>query len=248
MVRAQDVIAQLSAALEKEPRVNPHRDRIQMAYGDGVMTLEGEVANIAAKRLTLELAAALPAVSGIVDRLHVAPAAAMGDREVADHLQRAVLQDSSFGDCDIRTRVGTEQKTIRALPADSRRGWIEIQVESGLVTLNGEVPSLSHKRLAGVLGWWVPGSRDVINGIAVEPPEADTAGEVVDAVRLALEKDGFVDAAQIRVDCQDYVVSLTGLVSSETERDMAEFDAWSVFGVDQVINQIEVRRLCQSGD
>ena len=40
---------------------------------------------------------------------------------------------------------------------------------------------------------------------------------------------------------REAVVRLTGLVPSETERDMAEFDAWYVFGVDKVINEIEVR-------
>ena len=36
--------------------------------------------------------------------------------------------------------------------------------------LNGRMPGLASKRLAGVLAWWVPGARDVVNGIAVEPP------------------------------------------------------------------------------
>jgi osmotically-inducible protein OsmY len=35
-------------------------------------------------------------------------------------------------------------------------------------------------------------------------------------------------------------VRLTGLVPSEAERDMAERDAWYVFGVDDVINEIAV--------
>ncbi|MDH3579505.1 MAG: BON domain-containing protein [Hyphomicrobiales bacterium] len=35
---------------------------------------------------------------------------------------------------------------------------------------------------------------------------------------------------------------LTGLVAAESDRDMAENDAWYIFGVDKVINEIEVRR------
>jgi osmotically-inducible protein OsmY len=38
------------------------------------------------------------------------------------------------------------------------------------------------------------------------------------------------------------LVRLTGLVPSEAERDMAEFDAWYVFGVDRVDDRIKVRR------
>jgi len=65
----------------------------------------------------------------------------------------------------------------------------EIEVEHGVVTLNGSVPNLASKRLAGVLAWWAPGSRDVVNGTTVEPPEADAPIQIEEAVRIALEKD-----------------------------------------------------------
>ena len=38
------------------------------------------------------------------------------------------------------------------------------------MTLNGRVPGLPSRRLAGVLAWWVPGVRDVVNGIELDPP------------------------------------------------------------------------------
>jgi osmotically-inducible protein OsmY len=59
-------------------------------------------------------------------------------------------------------------------------------------------------------------------------------------VRIALEKDPFVDASQIRVGVRARTVRLTGLVRSRTARDVAEWDAWYVFGVDDVINEIAV--------
>jgi len=36
--------------------------------------------------------------------------------------------------------------------------------------LNGRVSGLPSKRLAGVLAWRVPGVRDVVNGIELDPP------------------------------------------------------------------------------
>ena len=45
--------------------------------------------------LTLELAAALPDVAGIIDRLHTKPAVPMGDGEIADHLERYLLGESA---------------------------------------------------------------------------------------------------------------------------------------------------------
>jgi osmotically-inducible protein OsmY len=75
----------------------------------------------------------------------------------------------------------------------------------------------------------------------VTPPEDDTYGELSDAVRTALEKDPFVNAEQIRVYVRNAAVTLRGLVPTQSEREMAEYDAWYVFGVDKVVNEIEVR-------
>jgi osmotically-inducible protein OsmY len=80
----------------------------------------------------------------------------------------------------------------------------------------------------------------VINGLAVDPPEEDTDDEITDAVRLVLEKDRFIKADQIRVRTRNRVVTLEGLVPNTTIREMAEFDAWYVFGVDRVVNRLQV--------
>ena len=48
-------------------------------------------------------------------------------------------------------------------------------------------------------------------------------------------------ASQVRVGVRNTIVRLTGLVSTGTEKEAAERDAWCVFGVDNVINEIEVR-------
>jgi osmotically-inducible protein OsmY len=232
----------LAAALEHEPRVNLHRDRVEISYDDGIATLSGEVADIAAKRLTLERVAALPEVRGIVDRLRTKPAVAMGDGEIADHLQRQLLGESAFNDCAIGRRVRDERTAVREAPA-RRQSWsLELRVTDGVVTLDGEVPSLSHKRLVGAFAWWVPGSRDVVNGLGVEPPEDDNDGEILDALRLVLEKDPLVDATQVTAACSDAVITLRGLVDNDRQRDLIEFDAWYLFGVDDVVNELEVAR------
>ena len=120
-------------------------------------------------------------------------------------------------------------------------GVIDLSVNDGVVLLDDHVPSLAQKRLAGVLAWWVPGSRDVINGMAVEPHEEDNDEELLDAVRLILEKDPFVNADQIRVSAKNSVVTLEGLVINDVQRRKAENDAWYVFGVDKDINMLQMQ-------
>jgi osmotically-inducible protein OsmY len=242
MIDKTKTLNKVRAALRSEPRLGADftPDRLDIDTG-GTLTIEGEVRSVAAKKLALERVAALPEVSGILDRLRVAPASRMADAETRAHLRAAYQQESSFTALEIAERRGKDVETVRGVP-DGLRGRIVIEVGDGVVTLNGEVPGLTSKRLAGLLAWWVPGSRDVVNGLAVEPPEDDAPIRIEEAVKIALEKDRFVDASQIRVGVRHTTVRLTGLVSTSSERNMAEHDAWYVFGVDKVINEIEVQR------
>lgn len=238
--KVQDELAGARAALASEPRLADSLGQISVSLSDGVLTLEGNVPSVAAKKLALTHVAALEAVDGIIDRLHVIPAQIMGDGQIRVLLRDAFLQEPAFSEIRLLEVRGENIETIQD-PAVGARGWIEFTVVEGVVTLNGEVPGLGHKRLAGVLAWWVPGSRDVINGLADSPAEADNDDEITDAVRIALEKDPFVNASQIRASTRDSVVTLRGQVPSESEKEMAEADAWYVFGVNGVVDELAVR-------
>lgn len=241
-----EALAAVRRALTSESRIGPQASHIEMDFAEGALTLDGEVANVAAKKLALEGAAAVSGVVGIVDRLRVTPAQRMGDGQIRDLVRGALLQEPALTELAIHEIVKGEELSARE-PAERRRGWIRLSVADGVVTLDGEVPSLAHKRFAGVLAWWVPGSRDVINGLGVEPAQEDNDEEIADALRLVLEKDPFVNASQIRVGARNAVVTLAGLVPTDSEREMAEFDAWYVFGVDRVNNGIEVIPFSPSG-
>jgi osmotically-inducible protein OsmY len=229
-------VEEIRRRLAAEPRLHGHR--VGAALEGRVVTLEGEVADVAAKKVALEVAAAVPGVEHIVDRVRVEPAARMGDDEIRDHVRDLLLEEPSL------------QPLLRAPPAPAEAaglapgavlGAIGLSVSAGVVTLDGYAPSLTHKRLAGVLAWWVPGVRDVVNGLEVVPPEEDDDGEITDAVRIALEKDPLVDAGEVGVSTRSAVVTLGGIVPCEAQRRAAERDAWCVFGVDGVRNEIEVR-------
>ncbi|HSE89902.1 MAG TPA: BON domain-containing protein [Candidatus Binatia bacterium] len=234
------IVKEIRAALEKDTRINLHRYPIQIAVQNGDLILEGVVADIAAKKLALVAAAEIHGVQRIVDRLKVSPAEKMGDAEIRDHVCKLLLEESALEQCFIHGWVGSGVETVRKAILEPA-GSIVVAVNDGVVTLNGEVPSLTHKRLAGVLAWWVPGTRDVINGLEEVPPEEDNDDELIDAVRLVLEKDPFVNASKIRVTSKDWIVTLEGLVPNDTMKQIAERDAWYVLGVKRVINRIEVK-------
>ncbi|MBI2363757.1 MAG: BON domain-containing protein [Deltaproteobacteria bacterium] len=236
----EGILTSIRAALEKDTRINLHRYPISLSFQDGDLVVEGEAENIMAKKLALEIAGGVRGFHPIVDRLRVTPAEPMGDAEIRDHVLKVLLQESAFERCFLYSRVGDGLETLYRDVPDAA-GSIVVEVNDGVVTLNGEVPSLSHKRLAGALAWWVPGCRDVVNGLEEVPPEEDNDDELTDAVRLVLEKNPFVNATKIRVHSKDWIVTLEGLVPNETMKRMAERDAWCVLGVKRVVNKIAVR-------
>ena len=91
----------------------------------------------------------------------------------------------------------------------------------------------------GVLAWWCPGVGDVINGLEAASDQSDGPDRIADAVRVVLEKDPYVDAAQVKVGVRRRTVRLTGFLPSAEQARLAENDAWYVFGVDDVVNEID---------
>jgi osmotically-inducible protein OsmY len=235
-----DVESEVRAALRSEPRLGAKFHLKALLFErDGSVILDGEVPSVAAKKMALERVAAIPGIMGIVDRLHVEPATRMGDDEIRVHVRDAMIEEPAFERLQIRECVGREFQLARGVP-EGARGTIDIEVQGGIVTLNGAIPGLTSKRLAGVMAWWVPGVRDVVNGIEVKPPEEDSPDMIEEAVRVALEKDPLVNASQIRVGVRNTWVRLTGAVAGSAEREAAERDAWCILGVDAVLNEIEV--------
>lgn len=235
MEREESILQAVRTAIETLPRRYIGEPALTYILSDGDLTIEGEVSSVAAKKLMLERAAAVPGIGAIVDRLHVRPAQHMSDAQIRDAVRNALVEEPALAACGIYVA----DKPVRVPPTID--GKISITVSDGVVTLDGEVCGLGRKRLAGLLAWWVPGSRDVINGLGVNPDETDNEDEITDAVRIALEMDPFVNADQIRVSTKGSVVTLHGLVPTEAERDMAAADAWYIFGVENVANEIEVR-------
>ena len=237
MIREEEVVGTIRAALEREARVNLHSHPIEVTFADGVVTMSGEVGGIAAKKTALSLAAQPAPVSGIVDRLHVEPSERMEDGAIRDHVCNALTTEPAFKSYSVRAMVKQEMESVRSV---NHERLLEVEVTEGIVILNGSAESISHKRLAGVLAWWVPGTRDVVNGIGLWSDVEENDDELVDVIRIVLEKDPLVNASQISIHSQDGVVTLDGAVATPNSKRAAESDVWYVLGVKEVINKLVV--------
>jgi osmotically-inducible protein OsmY len=235
---------QVHAALERESRINLHRHPVRIESADGTVTLEGELADVAAKKLALQLAAAVQGVRKVVDRLHVAPGERRGDGAVRDSAARLLLEQPELRGCSLNLRTGDgNAQRIQVLRRVNEEavGDIQLSVTDGVVVLEGHVISQSHRHFAGAVAWWTPGRRDVINALEVRPAYEDRDDEISEVMRLVLEADPELDADQIRTNCNGKVVFLDGAVPNEQQKRRAELDAWSLSAIRGVVNRLEVQ-------
>lgn len=242
MQNGHSIIKATRAGLEREPRINLHRWPIHLEVSDdGVLVMEGDVENLSAKKMAREIAGTVPEVRGVVDRLRVTPAESRSDGEILGMLESLLLEARDLKNCTLSVMKKGQSLTLQEIRDADASGDILVAVKAGVVTLDGWVISLSHKRLAGVLAWWTPGCRDVVDALEVLPPEQDGDDEVSDVLSLVLEMDPMIPhPEQIRIQTHNYVVTLQGVVNTQTEKNRAEQDAWYLFAVDNVINQLAV--------
>lgn len=219
----EEPVKRLKALLVDRLHFDPVKPPVKCSLEGDAVVLEGTVDNIAEKKRSLFIAMATAmgaeGITGVVDRVRVRPSREMTDLEIRNHMRDAIAGEQSLSSYDI-----------------------SVEVADGVVDLEGTVDSLTHKRLAGVLAWWIPGSTDVINSLEVDPPEEDSEDEIADALRIVYDKDRLVKPEAVSVKVRGFVVTLTGTVSSEVERDAARDDAWYIWGVNEVVDKLQVGR------
>lgn len=91
----------------------------------------------------------------------------------------ALLQESSLLNCSIQVIRKGQLETVREVTSELR-GAIRVSVNEGVGLLDDHVTGLTQKRLAGVRAWWVPGRRDVINGMEVIPDQPGSDEEMAE--------------------------------------------------------------------
>lgn len=237
---APDLSKQLIASLEQEPRVDLHHNPIQIFVEQDLVRLEGTVQNIVVKKLAAATVRSQAGSLPVLDHLRVAVATPMEDGALLDKVINELLDEPAFLEYGVRVRKNGAFQTLRDR-GDAAQGSLDITVRSSVITLEGLVGSLTHRRLAEVLAWWTAGCEDVDNRLRVTPPEQEHEGELIDAVRIVLEKDPLVHADQLQVDARRNTVTLQGYVASEQEKRLALLDAWYVPGVRDVVDRIVTR-------
>jgi len=195
-----------------------------------------------------------------IDAAHVGVVAIAGVVTLTGHVQ-------TFPQKVAAERAAARVKGVKAvneeivvkLPHDIRRGdesiagaaierlaWdvsvphdaVEIKVENGCVTLNGEVDWQFQKEATAQAVRTLIGVVGVLNQIEVKPTvHADDVGQ---NITRALHRSWFYDPNTISISAQGGKITLTGQVTTWNARDLAGATAWSAPGATYVENQISV--------
>ena len=139
-------------------------------------------------------------------------------------------------------------KTKIALAADGRVKGRQIDVETtkGVVMLRGKVDSDEAKQAAGDITKMLDGVKTVKNDLKVVAPSKREAVEEKDEaitarVKEQIAKDAHLKKADIAVQTNAGVVSLTGEVKDIMTSANASWTAWFVPGVKSVKNDLTVK-------
>jgi osmotically-inducible protein OsmY len=121
--------------------------------------------------------------------------------------------------------------------------------DKGVVTLGGHVASEGDKSQAESIARSIAVAQVVANQIAVIPPGAESDAKKVNAdfdkgiesnLDAALIQDKLHDTVKYAV--KNHVVTLTGDVDSQAKRARAQDIASAVVNVQQVVNELQVKR------
>lgn len=144
------------------------------------------------------------------------------------------------------TVVLSSVKTALISDPVTKARQINVEVNRGVVQLNGFVDSAAEKAQATTVATNVDGVMEVRNNLTVNTSGA-TAGQVIDdsiltaKVKAALIESDKTKAHQITVETKEGVVHLSGFVDNASAKAAATDVARSVTGVKDVKNDISVK-------
>ena len=211
--------AQLKADVIDELAWDPaiNATGIGVMVQDGVVTLTGHLDSFAEKHA---LEQALQRVAGV--------------RGIALELDVKLSAEHKRSDSEIAQAAATALRLNSLVP----EGKVKVKVESGWVTLTGEVDWSYQLARAEQCIRTLAGVRGLDNQITIRPRASGK--DIRSEITAALTRQAMREARHITVEVEGGVVTLRGKVHSLAEREAAVGAAFSAPGVSRVVDKLEV--------
>lgn len=191
-------------------------DHVGVGLTDGAVTLCGQVASYPEK------------VAAVAAVLRVRGVTAVADEIVVRHA------DGVVEDADIARDAAAALERSTSLPA----GAVKAEVHEQVVTLTGALSWHYQRSTAVNLVAGLPGVRDVVNDIVLEPEAVVSPVDAEAAILAALQRSALHNVPAVKASVNGSVITLTGAVSTWAERHEAEFAAWCTPGVTHVDDRL----------
>lgn len=190
---------------------------IGVAVKHGIVTLSGQVDSYLKKKVAEKTARKVDGVKAVAEDIivGVSPHNKKTDAEIAQAVLNALQWHSGVQD----------QK-------------IKINVEDGIVRLEGEAEWEYQRSNAKSAIEHLQGVRAVINAIMLKPRVM--AADVKQQINAAFRRNAVIDAATINITIINSKVVLNGTVRSFAEKQDAEKAVWNAPGVSSVENNLEI--------
>ncbi len=221
-----EIREEVQEAIANDIRLN--REMIEVSVDNNVVTMEGTVGSLNAKRQAQSYAW----TSGVKD-------VKSDGLKVADWAKDNYLKKKEY---PIRSDEEIKQAVKTAFLYDPRVYSFnpEVSVTNGTVTLSGKVDNLKSKRAAEADTRNIVGVFSVLNNIKVRPELIPSNEELEDNVEDALFRDPYVERFGLTVAANNGVIYLSGKVDNSYEKYLAEDIASRTIGVLNVVNNIDV--------
>jgi len=212
----EEITRDINAELQWESRLDG--SEVKVDVNKGHVTLTGTTDSYP-KKVNAE--SAVRRVTGVVSvdnelQVKISPQAKKSDPEIKRAVVNAITWNSAIDENNI-----------------------EVTVQNGLVTLEGEVTWDYQRSKARLLAEDTIGVVGVVNLIKVISP-LSASKEIEEKIYAALKRNFYLNPVRIKVEVMGNKAVLSGEVRTLAEKSAAENVAWSAPGITKVENKLEI--------
>lgn len=196
---------QIKRALEDALRLDPRVDvkNLQFAVKQGIVKIFGTVDDTQSKRNAVRTAENVTGVANVIDEITVTLASPLSDEEIQMELQAAFDQTATL-----------------------KYDGITSNVNAGIVTLSGMVPSQYQRRRVAAIAESLHGVLEVDNQVKIDNQQPDQSDfEIKMAIERGIRWNPYLNITKLGFTVKDGIVTFSGTVSDRASLEMARATA-----------------------